>query len=48
LAVAILVPLFRGGAFFWGGDMRRMAISLLIGAAFGLGIAMLLRVLRRG
>jgi hypothetical protein len=48
LGNGILVPFFRSTAYFWGGDVKRMVISALIGAAFGLGLAVFLKVLRRG
>ncbi len=47
LGNGVLVPLFKGGAYFWGGDVKRMVLGALIGAAFGLGLALFLRVLRR-
>jgi hypothetical protein len=47
LGNGVLVPLFKGGAYFWGGDVKRMVLGALIGAGFGLGLAVFLRVLAR-
>jgi hypothetical protein len=47
LGNGLLVPLFKGGPLLFGGDVKRMAIGILIGAAFGLGLALVLRMLRR-
>lgn len=45
LGNGILVPLFKGGPFFWGFQPPRMIISALIASAFGAGIAVFYRLL---
>lgn len=47
LGNGVLVPLFKGGPLLFGGDLKRMVIGILIGAAFGLGLALVLRMFRR-
>jgi hypothetical protein len=42
----VVLPAIKGGAFFAGGDLRRMAITVAIVGPFGWGVALLLRVLR--
>jgi hypothetical protein len=48
LGNGVLVPLLKGGPLLFGGDVKRMVIGILIGAAFGLGLALVLRMMRRG
>ena len=43
----VLVPLFKGGTYLFGMDPRRMQIGALIGAAFGVGLAVFWRLLAR-
>ncbi len=45
LGNGILVPLFKGGPYFWGFQPPRMIISALIASAFGAGIAVFYRLL---
>lgn len=47
LGNGVLVPLFKGGAYLFGLDPRRMLIGALIGAAFGVGLALFWRLLAR-
>ncbi len=47
LGNGILVPLFKGGPFLFGFAVPRMIIGALIGSAFGLGVALILGVIRR-
>lgn len=47
LGNGILVPLFKGGAFLFGFQPLRMMIGALIGAAFGVGLAVVTRFLRQ-
>jgi hypothetical protein len=42
LGNGLLVPFFRGTAYFWGGQPSRILISALIGGAFGIGIGLIL------
>jgi hypothetical protein len=42
LGNGLLVPFFKGGAYFWGGQPQRMLIGSLIGAAFGAGLGLIL------
>jgi hypothetical protein len=46
LGNGVLVPLFKNGKLFWGFDPNMMWRGALIGAAFGLGIAVFMRVFR--
>ncbi|MGL4441534.1 MAG: hypothetical protein ACRCUE_19965 [Bosea sp. (in: a-proteobacteria)] len=46
LGNGILVPLFKGGTYLWGFNPQNMWRGALIGAAFGLGIAVFMRVFR--
>jgi hypothetical protein len=46
LGNGILVPLFKSGTFLWGFNPQMMWRGALIGAAFGLGIAVFMRVFR--
>jgi hypothetical protein len=43
----VLVPLFKGGALFAGFDVQRMVITVLIGAAFGIGLGLIYGLARR-
>jgi hypothetical protein len=47
LGNGILVPLFKGGAYFWGLQPMRMVISALIAASFGAGVALIYKALAR-
>jgi hypothetical protein len=42
----VVLPAIKGGAFFAGGDPRRMAITVAIVGTFGWGVALILRWLR--
>jgi hypothetical protein len=42
----VVLPAIKGGAYFAGGDPRRMAITVAIAGAFGWGVALILRGLR--
>lgn len=42
----VVLPAIKGGAYFAGGDPRRMAITVAIAATFGWGVALILRFLR--
>ena len=44
----VVLPPIKGGAYFAGGDPRRMAITVAIAGTFGWGVALILRALRRG
>lgn len=46
LGNGILVPLFKGGSFLWGFNPQNMWRGALIGAAFGLGLAVFMRMFR--
>jgi hypothetical protein len=46
LGNGILVPLFKGGAFLWGFNPQSMWRGALIGASFGLGLAVFMRLFR--
>jgi hypothetical protein len=46
LGNGILVPMFKGGTFLWGFNPQNMWRGALIGAAFGLGVAVFMRVFR--
>lgn len=46
LGNGILVPLFKGGTYLWGLNPQNMWRGALIGAAFGLGIAVFMRVFK--
>jgi hypothetical protein len=48
LGNAILVPFFKGGAYFWGLQPPRMIIGALIGASFGAGLGLIYRALSKG
>jgi hypothetical protein len=43
----VVLPAIKGGAYFAGGDPRRMAITVAITGTFGWGVALILRALRR-
>ncbi len=43
----LLVPLFKGGAYFGGFVAQRMLISVLIGCAFGFGLALFYKMLQK-
>jgi hypothetical protein len=43
----VVLPAIKGGAYFAGGDPRRMAITVAIAGTFGWGVALILRALRR-
>jgi hypothetical protein len=47
LGNGILVPLFRGGAYLFGGMPFRMLVGALIDAAFGVGLAVFWRLLAK-
>ncbi len=47
LGNGVLVPLFKGGAFLFGLNPMNMWRGALIGAAFGIGIAVFMRVLAK-
>ncbi len=47
LGGGLLVPLFKGGPMFWMWPGQRWIVGGLIGTAFGLGIALILNLLRR-
>jgi hypothetical protein len=47
LGNGILVPLFKGGPFLFGFAVPRMIIGALIGATFGLGLALVFSALKR-
>ena len=42
----VVLPAIKGGAYFGGGDPRRLAITVAIAGAFGWGVALILRGLR--
>jgi len=42
----VVLPAIKGGAFFAGGDPRRLAITVAIVGTFGWGVALILRGLR--
>lgn len=42
----VVLPAIKGGAYFAGSDVRRLAIGLAIGGAFGWGVALILQKLR--
>lgn len=42
----LLVPLFRGGVYFGGFVAQRMLITVLIGCAFGFGLALFYKMLQ--
>lgn len=42
----VVLPAIKGGAFFAGGDPRRLAITVAIVGTFGWGVALILRWLR--
>jgi hypothetical protein len=46
LGNGLLVPLIKGGPLLFGFQPQRMIIGALIGLAFGLGLAVFLRVLK--
>lgn len=46
LGNGILVPLFKSGTFLWAFNPQNMWRGALIGTAFGLGIAVFMRVFR--
>jgi hypothetical protein len=46
LGNGVLVPLFKGGPYLWGGNTTRMILGSLIGAAFGAGLAVILKAMR--
>lgn len=48
LGNGVILPLIRGQALFFGLEPRRMLVGALIGAAFGLGLALFWRLLRAG
>ena len=43
----VVLPAIKGGPYFVGGDPRRLAITVAIVGAFGWGVALILRGLRR-
>ncbi|MGL4243027.1 MAG: hypothetical protein ACRCTI_18090 [Beijerinckiaceae bacterium] len=47
LGNAILVPFFKGGPYFWGGQPPRIILGALIGGAFGAGLALIYGFLAR-
>jgi hypothetical protein len=47
LGNGILVPLFKGGPLLWSLQPNRIAISMLIASAFGVGLAVFHRMLSR-
>ncbi len=47
LGNGILVPLFKSGTLLWGFNPQMMWRGALIGLAFGIGVAVFMRVLRR-
>jgi len=48
LGNGVLVPLFKGGAYLFGLNPQNMWRGALIGTAFGIGIAVFMRLLSRG
>jgi hypothetical protein len=42
----VILPAIKGGAYFAGGDPRRMAITVAIVGTFGWGVALILRAPR--
>lgn len=42
----VVLPAIKGGAYFAGGDPRRLAITVAIVGTFGWGVALILRGLR--
>lgn len=42
----VILPAIKGGAYFGGGDPRRLAITVAIAGTFGWGVALILRGLR--
>jgi hypothetical protein len=47
LGNAVLVPFFKGGPYLWGGNSQRIILGSLIGAAFGVGLALILRAMTK-
>lgn len=47
LGNGLLVPLLKGGAFFWTWPAQRFLVAGLIAAAFGLGVAVILNAMGR-